>query len=223
MGLDYSIITFVRKEKIEDSLNWLNQNSVGDDRVTLKLDNGDYVDILGEYFKKVSQKINEKKIIYDIDNLDFSTSLIFDIDPEIFLSFYNPYSQNPIEDFKEHFEDWYLGNGKIRIGSFDSSIIKHTDFDVYVFSFTAVTTNMSVMLHESLSVRNWMHEFSKVSDSIVTFIDLESAGDKIVYYKGEKVEILIEDEKCNIKPENLESLEEHYLYEYYKLTEFYYQ
>ncbi|WP_415328304.1 hypothetical protein [Chryseobacterium sp. MMS23-Vi53] len=223
MGLDYSIITFVRKEKIEDSLNWLNQNSIGDDRITLRLDNEKYVDFLGHYFNEKSQKIENEKIFYDIDDLDFSTSLIFDIDPEIFLSFYNPYSGSPIEDFKKHFEDWYLGNGKISIGSFDSTINKHKDFDVYTFSFTAVTTSMSVMLHESLSVKNWIHEFSKVSDSIVTFIDLESSGDKILYYKGEKVEILVKDEKRNIKLEDLENLEENHLYEYYKLTEFYYQ
>lgn len=223
MGLDYSIRTFVKKEKIGDSLNWLNQNSAGHDGVTLRLDNGDYVDILGKYFEKGAQKINKEKIIYGIDDLNFSISLIFNIDPEILISFYNPYSHDPIEDFKEHFENLYLGNGKISIGFFDSSIHKHKDFDVYEFSFTAVTTDMSVMLNESLAVRNWIHEFSEISDSIITFIDLESLGDKIFYYKGQKVEIHIEDEKRNIKLDDLENLEENDLYEYYKLTEYYYQ
>lgn len=216
MGLDYSINTFVKKEKLEDSLSWLNQNSTGDDRVALRLDNGDYVDILGDYFKNESQKINKEKIIYNINDINFSTSLIFDVDPEIFATFYNPYCSDPIADFKEYFEDRYLGNGKISIGFFDASINKHKDDDIYMLSFGAVTTKMSAMLNESLSVRNWLHEFSKISDSILTFIYLESSGDKIVFYKGEKIEIQIEDEKRNIK---LEDLEENYLDEYYKLTQ----
>lgn len=216
MGLDYSINIFVKGEKLEDSLSWLNQNSTGDDRITLRLDNGDYVDILGDYFKSESQKINQEKIIYNISDINFSTSLIFDVDPEIFATFYNPYCIDPIADFKEYFEDRYLGNGKISIGSFDSSIYKLKDIDVYVFTFTAVTTDMSVMVSESLAVKNWIHEFSTVSNSIMSLIDLESSGDKIVFYKGEKVEIQIEDEKRNIK---LENLEENYLDEYYKLTQ----
>lgn len=223
MGLDYSITAFIRKEKLADSLSWLNQNSIGTDKITLRLDNGDYVDILGTHFKQKSPEINSEKIIYDIQKLDFSTSLIFDVDPEIFITFYNPYSSDPIGDFKEYFENWYLGNGKISIGFFDADIVQHKDYNVYELTFKAVTTSMSVMLHESLSVRNWIHEFSKISDSQVTFIDLESSGDKILYYKGEKVEIQIEDEKRNVKLEDLNNLEENYLYEYYKLTKYYYQ
>ncbi|QQQ29992.1 hypothetical protein [Chryseobacterium indoltheticum] len=94
MGLDYSINTFVKKEKLEDTLSWLNQNSTGDDRVALRLDNGDYVDILGDYFESESQKINKEKIIYNISDINFSTSLIFDVDPEIFATFYNPYCRS---------------------------------------------------------------------------------------------------------------------------------
>ncbi|QQQ29991.1 hypothetical protein [Chryseobacterium indoltheticum] len=123
---------------------------------------------------------------------------------------------DPIADFKEYFEDRYLGNGKVCIGSFDVSINKHKDYDIYMLSFGAVTTKMSTMLSESLSVRNWLQEFSKISNSILTFIDLESSGDKIVFYKGKKVEIQIDDEKRNII---LENLEENYLDEYYKLTQ----
>jgi hypothetical protein len=37
VGLDYSIINFM-KRKLEDSLNWLNQNSAGNDRVVLRLE-----------------------------------------------------------------------------------------------------------------------------------------------------------------------------------------
>lgn len=223
MGLDYSIVTFIKQEKLADSLNWLNQNSKGEDKVTLKLENGDSADILGRFFRQKSKKLTEDKIIYDLNELDFSNSLIFDVDPEIFTTFYNPYCDDPIQDFKEHFEDWYLGNGKISIGSFDANIVKHKDYNVYELTFIAVTTDMSVMLTESLAVRNWIHEFSRVSESILTFIHLESSGDKIVYYKGEKVEILIEDEQRNIKVEDFENLEENHLYEYYKLTEYYYQ
>ncbi|KQT33136.1 hypothetical protein ASG22_18120 [Chryseobacterium sp. Leaf405] len=210
MGLDYSIITFVKKEKLSDSLSWLNKNSNGISKAILKLENENYIDVSGDYFKE--------KIIHDINKLNFSTSLVFDVDPEIFTSIYNPYCQDPVSDFKEYFQNIYLGNGKISIGSFDASIIKHKDHDVYELSFSAVTTTMSIMLDSSLSVRNWLHEFSIVSDSIVTFIDLESSGHKIVFYKGKKVEII--DENPNDDSRNIE---ENYLNEYYKLIAYYYE
>lgn len=97
------------------------------------------------------------------------------------------------ETFKDDFENYYLGNGKIRIGGFDTKIVKYKEDEVYHINFTAVTTAVSSMLVESLFVKNWIEELSEASEAIVSYIDMESSGHKFLFYKGKKIDMIISD------------------------------
>lgn len=193
MGLDYSISTFVTRAKLADSLNWLSERLYDNgDSKHIKLDE-DYIKISGSSFRDHKGKLNDSSIDF-AEGFCFNTSLIFDIDPVIINSLCDQYPHYfDINIFKEDFENYYLGNGKIQMGGFDSEIIKLEKYDVYHITFMAATTAISQMLIDSLSVRNWIEEFSQASASIASYIDMEHHGHKILFYKDQKIDITISD------------------------------
>ena len=198
MGLDYSIRTYVRKENISDSLNWLFANTWNDENAALNLKiNEEVLKINGYSFKIDSYQNNyleKNRVIENFQKIYFSTSLVFEIDPKIIASLPGwelKYNMDLLEDFKERFEEAYLGNGKIRIGGFDSSLSKLTQQDVYEIDFTAVTSDSSRLIESSISVKKWILEFSKASDSILTYLDLEHNGHRLLFYNGNEIDCTI--------------------------------
>lgn len=189
MGLDYSIEIFVKGAKLADVLRWLSEKLYDYDEPKFLQWEDENIKFGGYHFKNDKDAFNGSRL-YLHNKISFTASLIFDIDPVIINSLANrcPYSSD-IEDFKETFGNYYLGNGKIRIGGFDAKIRKSGAEDVYHIMFTAVTTAMSRMLVESLSVKKWIEELSEVSDAIVSYIDMESEGHRILFYKGRKIDI----------------------------------
>lgn len=193
MKLDYSIITFVRRGKLADSLNWLSERLYDHGESKHVRVDGDYIKISGEYFSDYRGDLGDASLNID-DGFNFSSSLIFDIDPVIINSLCNSYPNNfNIEVFKDNFENYYLGNGKIKIGSFKSEIDRHEKYNVYQITFTASTTGMNQILIDSISVKNWIEEFSKISDAVVSYIDMENSGHKILFYKGKKIDFTIDN------------------------------
>lgn len=189
MGLDYSIEIFVKEAKLIDALHWLSEKLYDYEEPKFLQWKGKDVKIGGRCFKNDRNVFNGSPLQLQ-DKLSFTTSLIFDIDPVIInsLATHYPYCFN-IKDFENEFENYYLGNGKIRIGGFDSEIRKSGIDGIYHLMFTAVTTPMSSILVESLSVKKWIEELSEVSEAIVSYIDMESAGHKLLFYKGKKIDI----------------------------------
>jgi hypothetical protein len=59
------------------------------------------------------------------------------------------------------------------------------------------------MLESSHSVRKWLKELSKASDSILTYIDLEHNGNLITHYKGIDLEIHLKDKVDSSSYESL--------------------
>lgn len=183
MGLDYSILTYIKKEKLKESFNWLLSNT-DDDEKEISL-NQDSLLIKGHNF---SSNVEDNRVNY-------STSIIFDIDLPIIETLYEKYSTRKVEIFKENFVSTYLGNGKIRIGNFDVSITYLTEKEIYKIEFTAVTTAMSCMLDESESVKNWINEFSQISDSILSCINEENNAYIILFEGGNKTYEKLTDDK----------------------------
>jgi hypothetical protein len=182
MGLNYSILTYIKKEKLKDSYNWL-FNNTDDDEKKISI-NQDSLLIKGHNF---SCNVEDNRV-------DYSTSIIFDIDLPIIETLYDKYSTRKVEIFKENFVSTYLGNGKIRIGNFDVCITYLTEKEIYKIEFTAVTSYMSCMLDESESVKNWINEFSQISDSILSCINEEDNSYIILFEEGNKTyEKLIDD------------------------------
>lgn len=190
MGLDYSIELFVKIEKFSDALIWMSEKLCQHgEHGFLRGEGDEYIRMAGNCFRKDRDPVTSIHMDID-DHLSFTTCLIFDIDPVIINSLCSHYPYLfDLGTFKEDFENYYLGSGKIRIGDFNVTIIKHATCNAYQIVFTAVTTAMSTMLIESLSVRKWVEEFSEASGAIVSYIDMESAGHKILFYKGKKIDI----------------------------------
>ena len=191
MGLDYSIRTYIKKEKLSASLKWLFENSSNDGGEPLQIrSNNETTPVSGHFFKVERRPpVTGNTIIDNFTVLSFTTSLIFDIDPKVIASIANnamlydqPFSW--LEDFKERFEQLYLKNGKISIGGFDTTITKMENNDVYEMVFMAVTSNMSWMIAKSIAVKKWIVDFSEASDAIFSYVDMEDSGRNVYYYKG---------------------------------------
>lgn len=190
MGLDYSIKTYIKKDKLSTSLKWLSQNTIKGEK-TLQIRCSNEISLLtGLYFKiENNPPANGDTIIEDFTVLSFFTSLILDIDPKVIASVANDanfYSEpfSWLESYKEDFEQCYLGNGKIRIGGFDTTIKKIENGEVYEMNFMAVTSDMSRMIAKSIAVKKWIVDFSEASDAIFSYVDMEECGRNVYYYKG---------------------------------------
>ncbi|MCS3799026.1 hypothetical protein [Niastella sp. OAS944] len=190
MGLDYSIKTYIKKDKLPASLKWLSENSVKGEKTLQIRCNNEISHVTGLYFKiKNHPPLTADTIIEDFTVLDFFTSLIVDIDPKVLASVANDanFYSEPflwLEDYKEDFEERYLGKGKISVGGFDTTIKKIENSDVYEMSFMAVTSKMSLMIAKSIAVKKWIVDFSKASDAIFSYVDMEDLGRNVYYYKG---------------------------------------
>lgn len=215
MGLDYSIQTYVKEEHLTDCLKWLKQHSYDFQNQSFTIvANKEVHSVIGGYVKiyKDDELIDGKNFLnsnghYEhVNSLHFDTNLIFDIDPKLIASIGDwtlDWNSFFLDDFINDFQEAYLGNGKIQIGNFNSSISKLKDLPIYKLKFTAVTSWMSEMLEESQSVKKWMKEWSLASHSILTFLDLESAGQHIICYKDTEMDLHI---KGNISYEYSEPI-----------------
>lgn len=131
MGLDYSIRTYVRKEQLPQSLDWLYTNSQARNNPVIKIAAANEILTINGHFSTLNghQKIAANQVITDFKSISFSTSLLFDIDPDIIASL-APWDAeyrvpDSLEDFKASFAAAYLGDGRIGIGFFDSTITKN--------------------------------------------------------------------------------------------------
>lgn len=225
MGLDYSIRTYIREENISKCLNWIKDNtdserdsfsiSINDKNYNLHGDAIHFYDSKNQFIDH-SNFLNKEGTYQGFDTIHFSTSIIFDIAPQIISSVADwtlEFNGSRLEEFIEDFQHHYLGNGKISIGNFDSSISKIKNKPIYEIDFRAVTSDMSKMLESSPSVRKWLKGFSKASESILTYIDLEHNGNLITHYKGIDLEILL---KNSVKDSSSESLLDFFV-DYYNL------
>ncbi|MFY7669675.1 hypothetical protein ACOSP6_01170 [Tenacibaculum sp. MEBiC06402] len=209
MGLNYSIRTYVREENLSKCLHWIKDNTDSDNNSFNVIINNKNYTLHGDgihFYDSNHQNIDESNFLdkkgnyQDFNAIYFSTSIIFDIDPKIISSVGDwtlEFDGSRLEEFIQNFQSSYLGNGKISIGNFETSISKLNNKPIYEIDFGAVTSDISKILESSHSVRKWMKDFSKASESILTYIDSEHNGKIITYYKGIDLEIII---KNSIEP-----------------------
>ncbi len=200
MGLRSSIVLHVKQQNLGKALQWLENNSWDNGEPIQVQISGKVYNIRGDHpetkINNVTQKASINCELNDIDMLTYSTSLVFDIDPKIIKSegdWSLEYSNNLLPDFIERFQTIYLGNGKIRIGGFDTFITRLEKHGLFRIAFCAVTSDMSIMLEESFSVRKWITEISTACNAELSFVDREWKGDHILWYKGAGVDIKVRD------------------------------
>ncbi|OQP46284.1 hypothetical protein A4H97_31495 [Niastella yeongjuensis] len=223
MGQNNSIISYIKKEKITDCLHWLNENSEAGAEAPLQLIiDSKETSLRGSGFKlndHRSSYLDRHEIVKDFDVLHFITSLIFDIDPDLLTSLATGWMKfnrglEYLEDFKESFESAYLGNGKMRYGNYESKIIWLKDQEVFVFQFVAVTTDMSIAMEKSPAVKKWMIDFSRNADAILTHLDQDYNGRRILFYRGKEIDVTI----CEGNDEEPFGLPRSFLDDYLKLA-----
>ncbi len=115
---------------------------------------------------------------------DSCSSIRSEIDSAIFKYFEGGYSFYPQYDCEE-INHHIVSNNMVEIGEFDyrEIYIEDNSSDIIV-AFTAVASEMSLLIKDSNSIKRWFIELSKYVDSIITYLDLESEGHRIIYYRG---------------------------------------
>jgi hypothetical protein len=196
MGLDSSIVFYVKKNSIGQALKWLYGNSwaYGKHQLTVYLDNESYTLKGEETDTGYTGFFAGKRDLNSIDCFRYSTCLVFDVDPKIIKAVSDwslEFNGNMLPDFVEQFKTVYMGDGKIRMGGFDVSIVNYKTDGLFKLIFTAVTSDMSIMLQESFSVRKWIHQFSVACNAELSFIDKEHEGHHILFYKCMVVDLEI--------------------------------
>lgn len=113
----------------------------------------------------------------------------FDLDSFILKYLEGGYSWVPHYDKSEvdlHIEP----DGKASIGCiYISTKDLENDLDEIEVSLTAATSDMSLLFRDSVSITRWFVELSKEINSIITYIDLEDEGVRIVYFNGSDVNL----------------------------------
>lgn len=166
MGLDYSYVTVIRRTDKPRLMEQLSRKVI-----TETLDSGNGVIIDFKLDKTIKDYL--MRTIRELEGIRLKTTLLF-----------------KKARFRDHFPDDESG----RIG-FLYMDEKGRDGADYVFvRFTAATTSMSVLLDESVSIKNWFLELSIAINAITTFLDLEHNGYHFIYGNEQGINISLPQE-----------------------------
>ncbi|MHA7967766.1 hypothetical protein ACX93W_26995 [Paenibacillus sp. CAU 1782] len=118
-----------------------------------------------------------------------SASIHFPLDSFILKYLEGGYSWRPHYD-QEEIELHMEPGGKASIGGIDLSTRELEDYpDEIEVSFTAVTSDMSRLFQDSVSISQWFVGLSKSCDAVLTYIDLEDEGARIIFCHGTEVHL----------------------------------
>lgn len=116
--------------------------------------------------------------------LSDSFSAYFEMDSHVLKYLEGGYDWKPHYD-KAEIQKYLLPDNRARIGGIDyDERIPQANDEELVVRFTAVTSDMSQLFGDSVSVRNWFVALSRRVDAKMTYLDLESEGRRIIFLKG---------------------------------------
>ncbi|MNO58913.1 hypothetical protein D3C76_494880 [compost metagenome] len=146
MGLDYSYVLVINKDKREELIRFVQENG--------RVEGSDCF------------------------------SIHVEVDSFVLKYLEGGYDWKPHYD-KEEIQQQLTSDHKARIGSIDYTEMQpKMDSDILIVSFTAVTSDMSLLFQDSMAVRNWFIVLSQKVNSMITYIDLESEGHRIICLNG---------------------------------------
>lgn len=191
MGLDYAMRSYVPEANVGKAFNWLEKSTHGASR-KIKIEGSDFE--IKTYFLYINKERIEDVEIPNakmpFESMDLSLSLKFDLDSSIVKFWEGGYGWVRIP---EKIDDYLLPNNQIWVGAFDVNISRVDKYKLYRFDFQAVTSDMSLMLKDSHSAKNWLLSFSKECSSKVSLFD----------FKGEERFIFHEDKEIKFDVRSL--------------------
>ena len=140
----------------------------------------------------IQANTKSSKIRFDGANLiiiDPCVECLFEKDGEI-LKYVNGLYDKFDPDYKRPYKQ-FEKDGKYGIGCIDFGI--NEGIDKSIIDFVCVTTNMSILFHRSDSVKNWFLELACLLEADICYLDKENVGYKIVYAKGQEIDIEIKE------------------------------
>ncbi|WP_334076654.1 hypothetical protein [Paenibacillus sanfengchensis] len=146
MGLDYSYVLVMRKDKRDELFHFVKEHG-------------------------------------KVDRPDCFRAYL-ELDSHVLKYLEGGYDWKPHYD-KDEIQQYLLPDNRAWIGGIDyDERIPHANAEELVVRFTAVTSDMSRLFEDSMSVRSWFVALSKEVDARITYLDLESEGHRIIYLNG---------------------------------------
>jgi len=152
-----------------------------------------------EEIKNFIIKHSEEKI--NISGNDDCLCISFPLDAQI-----REYFENFDADWKSKCLCDFMHDNIGRIGCIYYSRYAIDDLPgYYKHEFTAAISSMSRLFENSPCIKKWFIDLSRASNSIMTYMDLEDSGIKLIYDKGCETDIIYdvyydyEDDKTDIR------------------------
>ena len=129
----------------------------------------------------------------DLESTDFGVgaTIEFKIDEVI-----DEYLQEVVNEFQkaEHSPETnsLITTGTAKIGYIYFDIKEPVGSEFIFASFTAATTNMSLLFSNSTSIQTWFINFSKSVNAIAVFQDLEDQEYKLIHNEGIDLDIIVD-------------------------------
>jgi len=139
-----------------------------------------YVLVINKY--KKDELINFVKKNGEVNGSD-CFCMNFEVDSFILKYLEGGYDWKPHYD-KEEIHQHLTSDNKAKIGCIYYTEVKATNPEELIVSFTAATSDMSRLFQDSIAVKNWFIALSKKVNSIITYVDLEAEGHRIIYLNG---------------------------------------
>lgn len=212
MGLDYSMISYVPEKNFGKALKWLEKNSYGHNKPPRQISIGeDILSIKTDFLYINGNHISEEeelKYETQLESIGMSLSLVFEVDSAIIKMWEGGYSYGQTPN---KFDEYLLPNNQIWVGAFDSGAKKIEKYQLYRFEFQAVTSDMSLMLKDSYSIKNWFLEFSKECSSLISLFDFEGE-ERFLYFNGRNIKF----ETKSLLNQNDKNIPQNMINEFYK-------
>lgn len=177
MGLNFGYVIYVKKDKFEDALSILLGTSIKE---------GNLIDIYENRITEFYNQLSTERFSETVElKFEFEASCSFGFLPDIkILKYIQMLSFNKYDSINK--STWgapFYINNKFIIGFFDVkfSFYKEEFSDTIMMTFYAVTSNMSVLLKESISIENYFVKLCETIEAKHAFLDKEHEGKKVIW------------------------------------------
>lgn len=177
MGLNFGYVISVKKDKFKDALSILLGSSIKE---------GSLIDIYENRITEFYNQLSTKRLSEKIEmKYQFEATCSFGFLPDIeILKYIQGLSSNKYDSSNK--STWgapFYINNKFIIGYFDVefNFYKEEFPDTIIMTFYAVTSSMSVLLKESISIENYFVMLCETIEATYAFLDKEHEGKKIIW------------------------------------------
>lgn len=200
MGLDYDYKVYLKRERLLEALEYL-QDNCDEKRSGFEINNGKLIRVSRFHNRIEKNELENHGISQKIDSC-----MIFKTDIKIVEYYLKELTQNYQHDTND--EDDYLNlyqydKDNYRVGNIEVHINDYSEKEMGLveLEFWAVTSDMSILFSESESIDKFFKDFCKKVQADFGCLYMEDSGYRLIWFEGEEMSLTV--------PINWNSFQEH--------------